>query len=338
MSHQDFPEHGSFQDKLTFLLQFAVLAPSAHNNQPWQVRWNASLTEASVSVDPEFNVMGGTPRLTIITLGVFIENLLEAAAHFNVALHISPVPMSAQVLSLNLTITEGSEVPPAQPVAFSGLERRHTNRGLYHTEPLSQEAMDALTAVEPEPGAQVTFVTDQADRELGGKLAAAGMRIALSLPPLRSELAHFVHFAQENSPTGMLAEAMVAGAAPTEDCSSGEQWALHKLPLTEEVALCREKFATAPLQVIISTTKDSFRDQFAAGRTMERILNVAGSLGLTHCIAAAATEVPILGPHIRTMSKSSAKPQLFFRLGIPQKPEFTIASPRRSVEQITKQQ
>src|SRR5438067_1487493 len=30
-----FPEAGSAADKLKFLLQFAVLAPSAHNTQPW---------------------------------------------------------------------------------------------------------------------------------------------------------------------------------------------------------------------------------------------------------------------------------------------------------------
>src|SRR5262245_12870705 len=34
----DFPRRGSAADKLRFLLNYAVLAPSAHNTQPWLFR------------------------------------------------------------------------------------------------------------------------------------------------------------------------------------------------------------------------------------------------------------------------------------------------------------
>jgi nitroreductase len=45
----DFPRSGDVEEKLRFLLNYAVLAPSVHNTQPWLFRvrsegWNSTPT------------------------------------------------------------------------------------------------------------------------------------------------------------------------------------------------------------------------------------------------------------------------------------------------------
>lgn len=325
----EFPASGSTVEKLTFVLRYGILAPSAHNNQPWK----AQVSEQGITIqaDPEFTTTGGTPRLTLLTLGAFVENILEAAAHFGIALSLQSPPLTSKLTELELRLELGAE--QSSEVGFAGILQRHTNRGLYQAE-LPDQALETLHSVQLEARCQAFFLTESADRQLGGKLAATGMQIALTLPPLKKQLSEFVHFEREQSETGMLAEAMVKDAHSE---GLGANWVMNELPLPAEVAFCREKFSTAPLQVVISTDGDSFREQIAAGRSMQRLLNVAGSLNLTHCVAAAPIEVPVLAPQLRAMTKSPFKPQIFFRLGIPQDSTFTLDSPRRPVEQILKE-
>jgi nitroreductase len=44
----DFPEEDSLQDKLKFLLRYAILAPSGPNSQPW----NFAIRDSTVSFAP----------------------------------------------------------------------------------------------------------------------------------------------------------------------------------------------------------------------------------------------------------------------------------------------
>lgn len=40
VSEEEFPLQGGPEEKLRFLLNYAVLAPSGHNTQPWLFRLN----------------------------------------------------------------------------------------------------------------------------------------------------------------------------------------------------------------------------------------------------------------------------------------------------------
>ena len=49
VSHSDFPANSSQQDRLSFLLRYAILAPSSHNSQPW--KFNVTKDEILVFAD-----------------------------------------------------------------------------------------------------------------------------------------------------------------------------------------------------------------------------------------------------------------------------------------------
>ena len=61
LSEDKFPREGSYVYKLTFLLKYAILAPSSHNTQPWLfkivdnnvIEVYADRTRALPVVDPE---------------------------------------------------------------------------------------------------------------------------------------------------------------------------------------------------------------------------------------------------------------------------------------------
>ena len=82
VKEKGFPIKGSMEEKLKFLLNYAILAPSSHNTQPWKfsIKGNsievyADLTRQLSEVDPE-------NRELYTSIGCAIANLLIAAEHF----------------------------------------------------------------------------------------------------------------------------------------------------------------------------------------------------------------------------------------------------------------
>jgi|GEM_PF-6386639 len=325
----EYQDSWSTAEKINFWLRYANLAPSAHNNQPWK----CSVHDSSVTIqaDREYTPDGGTPRLTVLSLGAFVENFMTAAHHSGYVVEMAKLPLAAALFefSIVLIVTDKNYTStPLEEDLFLGLTKRHTNRGLYHTEPLPANVMDALLAVPFEEGTSAVFITDEAAKKELAALTGRGLSIALTMPPLRRELAHFVHYDAEQSPTGMLVEAMVKNPASVD---TGEQFIMEVINIPAEAAFSEEKFATAPLQVVVTTTYEGFRAWVLAGRTFQRILNRAGSLGLTHCISAAPIEVPTLTPILRRTIAVPDRPQLLFRLGFPLDTNFTHLSPRRHI-------
>ena len=78
----DFPVNGKTSEKLKFLLNYAILAPSGHNTQPWLfkivddgVELYVDQTRALPVADPEF-------RELIISCGAALFNLKIALRYF----------------------------------------------------------------------------------------------------------------------------------------------------------------------------------------------------------------------------------------------------------------
>ena len=79
---KDFYETQTQEEKLRFLLQFAVLAPSTHNSQPWlfELKEGSCLIYFNRSLRlPEADPKG---RDLYISLGCCVENLILAATYF----------------------------------------------------------------------------------------------------------------------------------------------------------------------------------------------------------------------------------------------------------------
>jgi len=82
VSAGDFPEDGDAAERLTFLLRYAVLAPSGHNTQPWLfcvrddiVDLYGDRAQALAVVDPD-------DRELTISCGAALFNLRVALRRF----------------------------------------------------------------------------------------------------------------------------------------------------------------------------------------------------------------------------------------------------------------
>jgi hypothetical protein len=69
ISEDKFPSKGSYHDKLRFFINYAILAPSSHNTQPWLFKVVGNTIELYAD---------RTRGLQVVTLRT--ENLLSVAA------------------------------------------------------------------------------------------------------------------------------------------------------------------------------------------------------------------------------------------------------------------
>jgi hypothetical protein len=95
VSERQFPKDGTKSEQLKFLLNYAILAPSSHNTQPWLfkivgddiIELYADRTRGLPLVDP-------MDRALTISCGAALSHLLIAIRHFGYAYELELFPDS----------------------------------------------------------------------------------------------------------------------------------------------------------------------------------------------------------------------------------------------------
>ncbi len=77
-----FPKAGASSEKLRFLLNYAVLAPSSHNTQPWLFRIVGDGVELYADRTRALPVVDPNDRELIMSCGAALFNLRIALRHF----------------------------------------------------------------------------------------------------------------------------------------------------------------------------------------------------------------------------------------------------------------
>ncbi|MBP8624694.1 MAG: nitroreductase family protein [Methanothrix sp.] len=140
----DFPANSSQEDRLAFLIRYAILAPSSHNSQPW--KFNVSEDRILIYADEKRGLSVADPdqREMHISLGCALENLVIAAEHFGYSSNITYFPgekdLVAEVELQSAAIPESD----ANSILFSAIKSRQTNRNPYQARSITDADMHEL--------------------------------------------------------------------------------------------------------------------------------------------------------------------------------------------------
>ncbi len=153
----DFYKIKDEREKLKFLLNFAVLAPSGENCQPWQfeILDNAikffNVPERDQSLY-NFNQYG-----SLVAHGAALENIVIAARHLGYEVKVSLFPNSADKNLVAFLTFEKSD-PVCDPL-YDSIHNRTTNRKMYKNIPLTGEQRQNIflpNSIYPSVGVQFT--------------------------------------------------------------------------------------------------------------------------------------------------------------------------------------
>lgn len=336
----DFPEAGDPDEKLAFVVNYAVLAPSILNTQPWKFRiaggavtLHADRTRILPVVDPD-------GRELLLSCGAALFNLCTAIRSFGCRpqLTMFPDPRDSDLLAC---VELSAATPSARDRKLrEAIPERRTVRQPFQERPLPKKLLADLSQAAEQEGATLSFIEDAEPKRRIAELVADAERIHLADPAFRTELSRWIqkrvneahdqggealfrlgaagHTPQPDSETALFTQ---TAASVARGFATAEEAAAHE----------RVRVEASPLLVLLATARDRPQDWLAAGQALQHVLLTATLAGAAASYLNPPIELPGLRPRVAAAFGARDMPQVLLRLGYG--PDIPPA-PRRPVRDV----
>lgn len=183
ITQRELPQIPPDEDPIVSALRFGVLAPSAHNTQPWLLELMTP-TKARLYTDPDRLLPLTDPpdRQIHISHGTLLEVTAMAATSLGYAAEIEPLPEGdvskadyGQKPTAEIRLTKKSA--PTDPL-FEALERRRTSRLAHQGPPLTEAEVHSISAAAQRPGVDAKVVREGLEPYLDLVSRAMGVEVA----------------------------------------------------------------------------------------------------------------------------------------------------------------
>lgn len=310
----------------------ASRAPSIHNTQPWQWRFEDGNLDVLADRTRQLKVADRDGHSLLISCGAAAE-LTEFAlrAHgWTVETSLIPDPAEPDLLARLRLIARSA--PDRQAEAELDASRgRRSERRVFGPEPVSAEVIERLRDAAAAPGVYAHFpVRDGESLDLAVAISQAD-RFEQDDPAYAAEMAEWVRH-DELSPDGVPASVIPQTAAdqprhtdiPLRDFEAG-------IPGGQLIA---HGIDERPLIAVIFTEGDDERERLRAGQAMMRLMIQAELDGIASCPLSQSVDLVSFRSQLQTLMGWTAHPQMMLRLG--QKPSGVPAplTSRRPVDEV----
>jgi hypothetical protein len=327
-----YPHSGPAWEKLSFYLNYAVLAPSGHNSQPWRfklglddVELYADRTRALPMVDPH-------DRELVMSCGAALFHLRLAIRYFG---HADDVYLFPDILDRDFL----AQIQMCQPRAlkaderamFHAIPRRHTNRLPFKRRPLPGDLINGLRDAAAQEDASLVIIEDQNRRKETAQLVWHGDRVQMASPSFRRELAAWIHSSRDATRDGIPGYAYGVNELldfATPACT----FAMRTFDLGKGIAAHDRKLVEgSPVLAVLTTETDTPAAWLSAGEALARVLLLACAHGVSASFLNQPLESEVLRPQFRKALGLPGFPQVLLRLGYGTE---TKPTPRRDVRDV----
>ncbi|HEX8992265.1 MAG TPA: hypothetical protein VF784_11365 [Anaerolineales bacterium] len=324
-----FPLEAGLKEQLSFVLNYAILAPSIHNAQPWlfaikdnEIELFADRTRALPVVDPD-------DRELTIGCGAALFNLRIAMRMFGYreSVDLFPEPGDRDLLA-RVTVHYNSVLTSEDRLLFDAIPHRHTNRRPFERRAVSPALVVALEGAADDEGAWLHAIDEPGLHRAVVDLVKGAELMLWKDRRFRRELAAWIHPRRHGRGEGISGSA--AGLADLASFLGPEnQPNVSQLVRT---GTSEDMLDTSPgLLAVLGTPGDSAQDWVSAGQAMERVLLRAQAGGVSASFLNGPIEVRDLRPRLRDVIEQHGFPQILLRLGYGQEVE---PAPRRPISEV----
>ncbi|MFD1686275.1 Acg family FMN-binding oxidoreductase [Halobellus litoreus] len=312
LDSNDYPASAAIDEKIRFLLRYAILAPSSHNSQPWRFRVSGNEVDIGTDESRWLDAADPTKRELYISVGCAIENLCVAAEHFEVEPRVEYHGETDTDTVATVTLHDDSEPSTHRPSElFDAITERSTSHDLFDDRTLDTAVRDELGAVVAEDDVTLHLVDEPAVKQSMSELQAEGDRRLMDDPEYRTELGHWIGLGALGS-SWLVAR---IGQAVVTHLDLGDREAAKNSKLIE----------SAPLVAVLTTESDDPMTQVKVGQVFERLALLATTAGVAVHPMSQTLERPELRTRLQGLLDSTAGvPQHLFRMGYTDEhPEHT---------------
>lgn len=322
IDEKDFPNNGSLEEKIQFLVGYGILAPSTHNTQPWLC--SVKDNELVVSINPALKLPAADPdgRGELISLGCLVTNINVAAEYFGLEAGVVELDEKNETIRLEFGISKHQALENKQ---FQAITRRYSDKRDYLQTPVKVDHKSRLLKLKGSGGTNLILVDDKTKvLELAGLQRDATLGYAGNRQ-FFNELSKWLKPSNTKLEEGM--PGFVVGLSNLK--SKTFPLLIKNLkPLAKLLAKRDYELAsTGPMLGVISSSSDDRAAWFNAGKYFEEIALEATACGLVITPLAAIIENKQQRKRL-AYSFDLNNPQIFFRIGYSKhKPYHT---PRRN--------
>jgi hypothetical protein len=322
VSLQDFPSALPIQEQLEFLLQYAILAPSTKNTQPWRF----SIGEDTVALFADLTrwqpVSDRGRRELYISMGCALENLLVAAEQFGFGHSVTyfPEPENEELVATVTLHPGGTPSPCRTGISLATIAERRTQHGMYRQTPIDHEVRRRLLLCCADDGLRVDLTEDRSIRNRVLELNLHADEMDFANPEFRKELGYWM------SKGGLAGSRLLSRLAGLVVSHVDVGRTISK----RNAAI----LASAPLVGLISARRDDRVSQVKTGQALERVWLLATRLAIGLQPMSQALEIPSLRTGLaRVCPEQGWIPEQVFRVGYPLCPQRGH-TPRRPVSEV----
>lgn len=328
---EDFKKQETEQGKLKFLINFAVLAPSSHNSQPWEFKIKGEDTiQIYLAPTRRLPESDTNDRQLYISLGCAITNIIIAADYYGYATNLNLLPKpKEQELAAEITFKKGLPKDEASHLIFS-IVKRVNNRNKYEKEQPPEKFIQSILQLKTNDVEISTVSNQQQKNEIADAVLAAG-EVAMDNKKFREELSHYVKSNLTTAKTGMPGFGLGIPTPPSLLAPLMVRYLnMNRLTHKKDEKLLKEY---TPTYVVISTKNDDPLGWLEAGSLYQRIALMATQENIQTAVWAAAIQIGSYYQCIQKVLNTTLRPQVFFRLGYTNR--VTAHSPRLSAGETT---
>ena len=321
-----FPHEGSPEEKLRFLLRFAILAPSGHNMQPWKFRIQGPTLELLGDFTRTLPVADPENRELVMSCGAALLNLRVAIRNFGytAVTELCPDPARPELLA---TVRLFGQAPPGRTDhrLFKAIPERRTNRNPFEARNIPRALLYRWQRAAAYEDAWLHLVDTPDERRALADLVAQGDAELGASRRYREELPRWM---RPNQAVEAIERDGVPGYAlgmgNLASAISGPSGALHG-------GRDRDLVLKAPAVFVLGTDEDDVEAWMIAGQALGRVLLAAQGEGVTASFFLQPIELPHLRTRLSDLIRELGYPQITFRLGYGGRVPPT---PRRPVREV----
>ena len=328
-SESAFPRSGTYSEKLRYLLNYAVLAPSNHNAQPWLFRIVSDGIEIYVDRTRALPVVDPEDRESTIGCGAALFNLRITLRHFGYEGVVQTFPEASKPdLLARVNFGREKSAQAEEHALFQAITKRRTNRMAFSARPVAQSLLFELQAAATKEGAWLHIMLGDERCNKIADLVAEGDRIQMGDAHFRRELAAWIHPSRTASHDGTPGYAIGSSGLTsylgpiivrTFDVGKGQ------------AARDRQLASGSPVLAVLGTESDTPADWLSAGQALERVLLRARVDEVWASFLNQPIEVAALRTDLRDLVDRKGSPQLLLRMGYGQDVRPT---PRRTPGEV----
>ena len=310
-----FFEQKKMEEKIRFLLQYAILAPSTHNSQPWLFKIESN--SCKIYADRSVNIKEADPlgRDLYISLGCLLENLIIAAKYFNIYDKVVYRLDEEKDLVVEVLFKDNNDktnIDKNSEKIFNAILKRFNARGEFQKEKINDDILKKISELNDFNDLKIDFIVGQEKIKKLAKLTADGLKIAYSNPEFRKEMSQWINNNFSSKRIGipgysLRMPAFISFIFPT---------LVRFFNIGRKLGWLNYKSMTsAPLVCLISAKDNSSLLWLKTGRLAERLMLEFNSLGVKTSVFVASLEMGELYKDVQKVVGTDYIPQFLFCAG-----------------------